>query len=80
MYVIYLRFIHVFFSKKDERKMHLKGYGRKQSWHNLRYYLDICLDSLKKLMKNFRQESRFSGRDFKPVPAEKARGVLTTAT
>jgi hypothetical protein len=32
-------------------EMNLKGYGRKLSWHNWRYYPDLllCLEGLKKI-------------------------------
>jgi hypothetical protein len=32
--------------------MNWKGYGRKRSWRNLRYYLGICLEGLKKNTKH----------------------------
>jgi hypothetical protein len=31
--------------------MNWKGYGRKQSWPNLRYYPEICLEGLRETMK-----------------------------
>jgi hypothetical protein len=31
--------------------MNWKVYGRKQSWHNLRYYPGISLEKLRKAMK-----------------------------
>jgi hypothetical protein len=31
-----------------------KGYGGKQFWHNVRYYLGICLERLRKTMRNLR--------------------------
>jgi hypothetical protein len=34
--------------------MNWEGGGRKQSWHNLRFYPRICLEILKKTMKNLR--------------------------
>jgi hypothetical protein len=32
--------------------MNLKGYGRKRSWPNLRYYPEIYLEGLRKTTKN----------------------------
>jgi hypothetical protein len=34
--------------------MNWKGYGRKRSWTNLRYYHSICLEKLTKTMKDLR--------------------------
>jgi hypothetical protein len=35
------------------------GRERKQSWPNLRYYQDICLERLRKTMKIFGQDSLY---------------------
>jgi hypothetical protein len=43
--------------------MSWKGYGRKLSWPNLRYYPGICLEGLRKTKKNLSQDSRSPGRD-----------------
>jgi hypothetical protein len=37
--------------KDERRKMNCKGYGRKRSWPNLRYYLVIFLERLSKTTK-----------------------------
>jgi hypothetical protein len=37
--------------------MNWKGYGRKQSWRNLRY----CLEEERKTTKTFSQDSRYPG-------------------
>jgi hypothetical protein len=31
--------------------MNWKGYGRKQSWPNLKHYFDICLEEMRKTIK-----------------------------
>jgi hypothetical protein len=33
-------------------------YGRKRLWLNIRYYFDICLEGLRRTMKDLRQYSR----------------------
>jgi hypothetical protein len=52
-----------------------KGFERKQSWPNLRYYPRICLEGLSKTMKNSSQIIWSPGRDFKPGPHEYDAGV-----
>jgi hypothetical protein len=54
-----------------------KVYGRKRSWHNLRYYPGIWLEELNKTTTNFNKDSWFLGRDLKPGSSE-YEGVLTT--
>jgi hypothetical protein len=46
--------------------MNWKGCGRKRSWPNLRYYPYICLEGLKKTMKNLIQHSRSLSQDLSP--------------
>jgi hypothetical protein len=58
--------------------MNWKGFGRKQSWPNLSYYTDICLEELWKTKKKLFQDSRSPGRDLNPGPPEYEAGVLTT--
>jgi hypothetical protein len=48
-------------------KVNWKGWGRKQSWHNLIYYPRICLSELRKATKTL----RIAG-----VPAESLTGHL----
>jgi hypothetical protein len=52
-----------------------KGYGRKMSWLNLRYYPGIFLLWLKNVGCPS-QDSRSSGRDSKTGPSEYKTGVL----
>jgi hypothetical protein len=40
-----------------------QGCGRKQSWHNLMYYLCICMDGLRKIDGNLCRNSRCPGGD-----------------
>jgi hypothetical protein len=54
-----------------------KGCGRKRSWPNLKYYLGIGLEGLRKTTKNLSQHSRSPGRDLNPGPPE-YEGVLST--
>lgn len=35
--------------------MNCKWYGRTWLWYNLKYYLRICVEGLKKIMKNLTQ-------------------------
>jgi hypothetical protein len=58
--------------------MNWKGYGRKRSWTNLRYYPGICLEGMWKTTKNLGQESLYPGRDLNPLPPEYGAGVVTT--
>jgi hypothetical protein len=57
--------------------MNWKGCGRKRSWLNLRYYPGICVEGLRKTMKNLSQDSRSPGRDLNPGHPEYEAGVLT---
>jgi hypothetical protein len=45
-----------------------KGFGRKQSWPNLRYYPGIYLEGLRKTMKNLSHYSQSSGQDLNLAP------------
>jgi hypothetical protein len=58
--------------------MNWKGCGRKSSWPNLWYYPGICLEGLRKTMKNLSQNSRCPNRYLNPGPPEYEAGVLTT--
>jgi hypothetical protein len=58
--------------------MNGKGYSRKRSWPNLRYYPVIRLKGLKKTMKPLSRDSRSPGRDLNPVPPEYEAGVPST--
>jgi hypothetical protein len=58
--------------------MNWEGCGRKRSWTNSRYYPGICLEGLRKTMKNLSQDSRSPGRDLNPGPLEYEAGVVTT--
>jgi hypothetical protein len=44
----------------------------------LSYYSRICLEELRKITRNFSQDSRSLGRDLKPGPPHFETGVLTT--
>jgi hypothetical protein len=54
-----------------------EGCGRKRSWPNYRYYPGICLEGLRTIMKNIRQDSRSPGQDLNPGLPEYEAGVLT---
>jgi hypothetical protein len=58
--------------------MNLKGFGRKPSWPNLRYYPGIRVVRLRKTTKPMSQGSRSPGRDLNPGPPEYEAVVLTT--
>jgi hypothetical protein len=58
--------------------MNWKGCGRKQSWPNLWYYPDICLDRLRKTVKTLSQDSWSPDRPLNLGPPECEAGVLTT--
>jgi hypothetical protein len=54
-----------------------KGFGRNQSWSNLRCYFGIRLEGLRKDMKILSKDNRYAGRDLNPgAPGSKV-GVLT---
>jgi hypothetical protein len=44
----------------------------------LRYYPSICLEELRKTMKNLSRDSQSPGRDLNPGHPEYEAGVLTT--
>jgi hypothetical protein len=58
--------------------MNWKGFGRKLSWCNRRYYPGICLEGLRKTTKNLSQDSQSLGQDLNPGPPKYNAGVLTT--
>jgi hypothetical protein len=58
--------------KGDRWMMNWKGSGRKRSWPNLRHYLSICLEGLKKTTKTLNQGY------LNPVPPEYEARMLTT--
>jgi hypothetical protein len=53
-----------------------KGCERKWLWLNLKYYSGICLECFRKIIKYFRENSRFRGRDFNPRISRYDTGVL----
>jgi hypothetical protein len=53
-----------------------KGYERKQSWPNLRYY--YSMEVLKKTIKNLSKDSKYLGQNLNQRPLEYKAGVLTT--
>jgi hypothetical protein len=55
--------------------MNCKGFGRKLSWSNLRYYRGVFLEVLKKTIS---QNSRHLFQDLKLGPTEYEAGILTT--
>jgi hypothetical protein len=57
--------------------MNWEGGGEKKKWRNLRYYLSICSEGLRKTTKNLVQDSRSPGRDLNPWPPEHEAGVLS---
>jgi hypothetical protein len=58
--------------------MNWKGFVRKQSWPNLRYYLGIRFEGLRKTTKNLSQYSRSQGEDFNRGLPEYEAGELST--
>jgi hypothetical protein len=58
--------------------MNWKGCGRKRSWPNLRYYLTICLDGLRKTTKYLSQDGQSPGLVLNPGALEYETGMLTT--
>jgi hypothetical protein len=58
--------------------MNWKGYERKRSWRNLRYYPSICPQGLRRTTKGLGQDSRSAGQDLNPGPPEYEAGVLVT--
>jgi hypothetical protein len=60
------------------RIMKWKGCGRKWSWPNLRFYLGIFQEELRKTMKNFSQDSQSLGQDLNLGHPEYKAGLLPT--
>jgi hypothetical protein len=58
--------------------MNWNEYGRKRSWPNLRYYLGICLEGLRKVSKNLSYDIRSAGRHLNLGLPKYEAGVLTT--
>lgn len=56
-------------------RMNWKGY--ETLWFNLRFYPGTWLEGLKKIVRNFNQTRRFSGRNLTSWSAEEEAGVLT---
>jgi hypothetical protein len=54
--------------------MNWKGFERKRSWPNLRYYPGIYLEGTEKITKHLSQESRCLGRDTNPGPLNTKQG------
>jgi hypothetical protein len=54
-----------------------KGYGKKFSCRNLRYYPRIFLGGSRKTTENLIQDSRYSGSDLNPGLSEYEVGMLT---
>jgi hypothetical protein len=57
-----------------------KGCGEKESWYNLRYYADICLEELRKNMKILNRDSRYTSQDSKWTPSKHKSETLTLHT
>jgi hypothetical protein len=60
------------------RMMNCKGFRRRQSWPDLRYFPGIYLDGLRKTTKNLSQDILSPGRDLNPGLTEYESEVLTT--
>jgi hypothetical protein len=58
--------------------MNCKGYVRKRSYLNLRYYSDICLEGLRKTMKKLSKSSRCPSQDLNAGSPEYESGLLAT--
>jgi hypothetical protein len=54
-----------------------KEFGRKRSWHNLRYYPSICLEQLRKTKKRVSLDNRSPSRYLNLGPPEYEGGLLT---
>jgi hypothetical protein len=57
--------------------MNRKEYERERSRPNVRHCPGICLEGVRKTMKNLGQDSRHSDQDLNPGPPEHEAGVLT---
>jgi hypothetical protein len=56
----------------------LESIGRKQSWPNLRYYPGICVEKLRKTIKNLSQDSWSLSRDLNSgLPEYKANATFS---
>jgi hypothetical protein len=60
--------------------MNFKGYERKWSWPNLRYYAGISLGRLRRTTKNLSKGILSLGRDLNPGPAEYETGMFNHST
>jgi hypothetical protein len=58
--------------------MNWKGCEWEQLWLNLRCYLGICMEGLRKTTKNLRQDRRSPSQDLKLGTPNYEAGVLTT--
>jgi hypothetical protein len=54
--------------------MNWKGYGRKWSWPNLKYYAGTCLEGLKKTTKTLTQDEQSVGKDLNLEPSYMKQG------
>jgi hypothetical protein len=50
--------------------MNWKGFGRKQSWHNLGYYLIVCLEVVKRIAEHLSQDCQSLDWDLNPGAAK----------
>lgn len=62
----------------DTALMNWKGYERKWLWANLRYYIDVCLNGLRKATKTLCHENRPARRGLNPKPVVYDAEMLTT--
>jgi hypothetical protein len=60
--------------------MKWKGYGRKWTWPNLRYFPGVCMERMREITKNLSQDSRSPGEDLNPGPHKYEKGVVTVQT
>jgi len=58
--------------------MNCKGFGKKRSLANLRYYSGICRGGTEESHEKLSQDSQSPGGGLKPGPVEYEAGVLTT--
>jgi hypothetical protein len=52
------------------------GCRRRRSWPNLKHYLSLYLEGVRKTTKNLSQDNRSPGQDLNPGPSEYEAGVL----